>query len=287
MRVFDSFLFSGIGTEADLLECRLRELDGTGVHHVIIEGNTTFQGRPKAFTFEEEHRERFLPWEDQITYVPVTPSTEQPGKEPGETWAREHSSRQAAGVGLNRAGVKTGDIVLHGDADEIPSRDAIKSLVEHADEIIVPYKLSLKFYMFAVDWEVPWRWHAPSVMRWPQVLNFTHLRENGWPDWPHCQPAGWHMTWLGGEQAAVEKVHAFSHDEAIPETLDGLAAGRYLTQGTWWPGRGRWHETQFTAVDVDDSWPGWIAASWDPVHQEPAGPAPAIWFRPRRRARAS
>jgi beta-1,4-mannosyl-glycoprotein beta-1,4-N-acetylglucosaminyltransferase len=278
-RVLDTFLFSGIGTEADLLECRLRELDGVVDQHVIVEGGLTFQGRPKPFNFHLE-RDRFEPWADRIRYIQVYPGTDQPGKEPGDTWAREHASRQAVYEGL--ADAKPGDIVLHGDVDEIPSREAIYSLREHAREI-VPCKLELRFFMFAVDWEVPWRWHAPSVMRYGQVQDFTYLREFGWSDYPYVQPAGWHLTWLGGEQAAREKVHAFSHAEAIPETEAGLAAGRYYRDGVWWPGRGRWHETQFTAVEVDETWPQWIADSWDAAAQKPKGPAPDSWFRPRGR----
>jgi hypothetical protein len=120
-------------------------------------------------------------------------------------------------------------------------------------------------------------------MRYGQVGDFTRLRESGWEAYPHVRPAGWHLTWLGGEQAAREKVHAFSHAEAIPETEAGLAAGRYYRDGLWWPGRGRWHETQFTAVEVDETWPQWIADSWDAAAQEPKGPAPDSWFRPRGR----
>jgi hypothetical protein len=273
-------LYSGIGTEPDLLECRLRELDGADARHVIVEGNLTFQGQPKRLTFIDQ-QERFRPWADRITYVSITPRASVPGKQPGETWAREHFSRQATAYGLREAGAEPGDLILHGDVDEIPSREAIASLREHAGEI-TPCKLELRFFMFAVDWEVPWRWHAPSVMRYGQLSDFTQLRETGWPVYPHVRPAGWHLTWLGGEQAARDKVHAFSHDEAIPETEAGLAAGRYYRDGLWWPGSGRPGETQFTGTEVDETWPAWIAHSWDPVHKEPCGPAPGIWFRPRR-----
>lgn len=279
MRVFDTFLYSGIGTEPDLLECRLRELDGLVDRHVIVEGNLTFQGRPKPLTLAASWP-RFGPWRNQIFYVEHTPSTREPGKTPGDTWAREHSARQVTGEALRVLEAQPGDIILHGDVDEIPSREAIESLIANASRL-TPCKLQLRFFMFAVDWEVPWRWHAPSVMRYGQMDNFTLLRENGWPDWPYCQPAGWHLTWLGGEQAARDKVHAFSHDEAIPETEAGLDRGRYYRQGTWWAGNGRPHETQFTGVEVDQTWPQWIYGSWDPVHQEPCGPAPDIWFRPR------
>jgi Glycosyltransferase family 17 len=278
-RIFDSFLYSGIGTEPDLLECRLRELDGYVSRHVIVEGNRTFQGMPKPYTFEED-AERFKPWADSITYVRHTPSSFHPGKQPGKTWAREHSSRMAVHDGLQRDAAREGDIILHGDVDEIPSREAIESLREHASEI-VPCKLELRFFMFAVDWQVPWPWHAPSVMRYGQLHDMTQLRETGWGAYPYVRPAGWHMTWLGGEEASRAKVHAFSHDEAIPETEDGLAAGRYLTEGKWWTGSGRGTETQFEAVEVDETWPQWIRDSWDPVARKPRGPAPDIWFRPR------
>jgi hypothetical protein len=280
--IFDTFLYSGIGTEPDLLECRLRELSGTGVQHVIVEGASTFQGRPKPLAFLRDF-ERYREWNDRITYTAVRPRPDVPGKQPGDAWAREHFSRQAALTALRASGVQRGDIILHGDADEIPSREAIESLREHAGEI-TPCKLQLRFFMFAVDWEVPWAWSAPSVMRYGQLDNFTQLRESSWPVWPYCKPAGWHMTWLGGEQAAREKVHAFSHVEAIAETEDGLAAGRYYRDGLWWPGSGRPGETQFRGVEVDDSWPGWIRDSWDSERKRPTGPAPAVWFRPRENA---
>ncbi len=281
MKIYDTLIFAGIGTELDLLECRLRELDDTDIYrHVIVEGSLTHQGRPKPLYFQE-NAERFAPWMDRIRYIAFEPSTDVPGRDPGPDWAREHSSRMACWRGLEDAGPD--DLILHGDLDEIPSREAVASLHEHAAEV-VPCKLLLRFFMFAVDWEVPWPWHAPSVTKLRQLSgsgSFTDLRYTGWEDYPFVQPAGWHLTWLGGEQAAREKVHAFSHREAIPETEDGLAAGRYLSRGLWWPGSGRTGETQFTAVDVDATWPEWIAKSWDPEREKPVGPAPDIWFRPR------
>jgi beta-1,4-mannosyl-glycoprotein beta-1,4-N-acetylglucosaminyltransferase len=283
VKTIDTFLYSGIGTEADLLECRLRELDGLVDWHVIVEGALTFQGREKRLTFQDQE-ERFKPWKDRIWYVAHYPTADEPGKEPGPAWAREHSSRQVVRDGLGCIGARDGDIILHGDVDEIPSREAVLSLQMHAGQII-PCKLSLRFFMFAVDWEVPWRWGAPSVMRLGQLDNFTQLRETGWGTWPHGQfpdgSQGWHMTWLGGEQAAREKVHAFSHVEAIPETEAGLDAGKYWRDGVWWPGGGRPHETQFLAREVDGGWPQWIFDSWDPMTGQPTGPAPASWFRPR------
>jgi Glycosyltransferase family 17 len=270
VKVFDTFLYSGIGTELDLLECRLRELEDSGVDkHVIIEGSLTFQGRSKPLSFLRD-RARFKPWQDKIVYVPHVPSAVEPGKEPGAAWAREHSSRQAAHTGLRDAGAEPGDVILHGDVDEIPSRETIASLREHAREI-GPCKLSLRFFMFAVDWEVPWPWLAPSVMRYGQVDDFTVLRETGWGTYPFVQPAGWHMTWLGGHQAMRDKANAFSHVERVAEIMAGIDAGKYYERGLMWAGGDRAGETQLAAVDVDERWPRYVRG----------GDCPRSWFRAR------
>lgn len=283
MRVWDTFLFAGIGTELDMLECRLTELEDAGVDgHVIVEGSLTFQGQPKPLYFEK-YFERFEPWAERIIYIPHIPSSDVPGKQPGPNWAREHSSRQAAVQGLLMAGVEPGDIVIHGDVDEIPAPAAIASLRRHVPEIR-PCKLAARWANFAVDWLMPpqYPWTAPSVMRWPQLTDFTQLRETGWPLWPHLQPASWHLTWLGGPEAIAEKVRCFSHDEARSWIEPGNDQGQFYERGLNWAASDR-PEVQQLAVDVDDTWPRWIWRSWDPERRcrRPDGLAPAIWFRPR------
>ena len=266
-RVYDTFLFSG---ELDMLECRLTELQDCDIYrHVIVEGTTTFQGGPKPLYYPE-HRARFTPWADRIRYVAMTPSTDHPGKQPGEAWAREHSSRQATWKGLQDA--DPGDVVIHGDVDEIPSPEAVKLLpaLHHT-----PCKLALRWAHFAVDWLTPWVWPAPSIMRFGQVGDFTFLREHGWPIADLGVPAGWHLTWLGGPDAIVRKVNSFSHTERIEEITAGAKEGKYYERGLLWAGGipdGTIHpETQLAAVDVDDSWPRWVYER----------KCPDNWFRPR------
>jgi Glycosyltransferase family 17 len=280
VRVFDTFLFAGIGTELDMLECRLTELEDCVDLHVIVEGTLTFQGNPKPLAFQG-HRERFARWADRIAYVPFTPGTRQPGKQAGDHWAREHASRQAAWRGLTDA--EEGDIVIHGDVDEIPTPAAVASLREHADEIR-PCKLRARWANFAVDWLMPdqYPWTAPSVMRFGQLGNLTDLRETGWPLWPYAVPGSWHLTWLGGREAISEKVGCFSHPEAASWISPGNEQGQFYERGVNWAAGDR-PEVQQLAVDVDETWPQWIWRSWDPEGRcrRPEGPAPAAWFRPR------
>ena len=284
VRVFDTFLFSGIGTELDMLECRLTELEDSGIHrHVIVEGTRTFQGTEKPLVFRE-NASRFSRWASRIEYVTLYPGTSRPGKQPGDHWAREHASRQAVWRGL--AGAEPGDIIIHGDVDEIPTPAAVESLREHAEEV-VPSKLQARWANFAVDWLMPgqYPWTAPSVMRLGQLDDFTLLRETGWPTWPHARPGSWHLTWLGGPKAIAEKVSCFSHPEAAAWISPGNDQGQFYERGVNWAAADR-PEVQQLAVDVDETWPRWIWQSWDPEKRcrRPEGPAPEIWFRPREAA---
>jgi hypothetical protein len=173
-RVYDTFLYSGLGTEPDMLECRLTELEGCVDYHVIVEGTLTFQGEEKPLAFKRDC-DRYARWLDRVIYVEVTPSTVFPGKQPGDAWAREHYSRQSVVDGLAQA--RLGDIVMHGDVDEIPTPAAVASLLENP--IPHPHRLRARWCDFAVDWLMPpeCEWLAPSVALYAQVGNFTELRE--------------------------------------------------------------------------------------------------------------
>jgi Glycosyltransferase family 17 len=277
VKLYDTFLFGSGPQDLDLLECRLYELgDHDPFHaHVIVEGACTFTGLPKPLYFME-NRSRFAPWLDKIRYFPIMPSTSVAGKQPGEAWAREHASRQACGLGLWDA--EPDDLVIHGDVDEILTNEAIAEIAAPpvAGYAPWPYKLKLRHFSFAVDWEQPQLWHAPSVGRFGEIASFTDLREGPWPALDLSSlppdPAGWHLSWLGGPDAMEVKVHSFSHAEQVKDVTAGIRDGRWLEQGRFWPGaQGHESEYQLLARDVDGSWPRWV------VERK----CPESWFRPR------
>src|SRR5262249_7082740 len=107
-RVFDSFCFAG---ELDLLECRLTELDGTVDVFVVVESNLTYSGLEKPLWFAE-NAERFDAFSDKIRYVIAHAD---PGPSPA---VRESAQRQAAWDALYAFAM--GDMLIHGDAAEIP-----------------------------------------------------------------------------------------------------------------------------------------------------------------------
>src|SRR5258708_4651099 len=104
--------------ELDLLECRLIELEDAVYRHVLVESPLTYTGLPKPLYYAE-NRERFTPWQDKIIHViaDISDQTSNPG--------RENAQRNAAWRGLAEYGEK--DILIHGDADEIPHPSTIQS----------------------------------------------------------------------------------------------------------------------------------------------------------------
>lgn len=271
MKLFDTFLLGSGPTDLDLLETRLYEHDGCGLvyKYVIVEGDVTMTGLPKPMYFAQ-NRERFDRWKDLIRYVPIHPTTMVPGKEPGEAWAREHCSRQATIYGLQDA--VPGDLVLHGDCDEILSVAALSQLTTNPP--FLTSKMNLRHFSYTVEWEQPWRWPAPSVARYGNIGDFTKLREHGWPAYymPDGEPAGWHLSWLGGPDAIEVKAYSFTHVEAFDLIMDNI--DRFYRQGQFIGGGPDgvvrdWY--QMEAVDIDPSWPRWI-------HE---GKCPELWLRPR------
>lgn len=253
-KIWDTVIYGG---EPDLLECRLYELADTDIHrHVIVEADVTFQGRPKPYTYLED-KDRFAPWEDRIIYVPAKLGA-------GDAWGREHEQRENVFRGLTDA--RPDDVIIHADVDEIPLAAAIPAV----SEVRVKSKFNARCAVFAVDWELPWTWTAPSVAPYSHISSFAAMRERD--SYTNIAAPAWHLSWLGGPEAMLRKVNAFSHAEVIPWVTQGIHDGMYYERGLFWgTPHGAKGETQLIARDVDSGWPKWITER----------KCPEIWFRPR------
>jgi hypothetical protein len=82
-----------------------------------------------------------------------------------------------------------------------------------------------------------------------------------------CIPdAGWHLSWLGGDDVNLAKANAFCHPETTGTISEGINNGAInRTHGIHSDG------TKMEPVDVDESWPAFI-------HERRC---PASWWRPR------
>jgi hypothetical protein len=259
--IWDTFL---LGDEADMLECRLRELEQyPGVRHVLVEAALDHQGNPKPLYYGD-NKSLFSQWSDRITHIvsrlPVHAA---------DPWEREHAQRQDISLALERA--DPDDLVLLCDVDEIPSPAA---LAARPPGMVA---LEMRLAMFAVDWVCPQpaRIATGALARdlWP---NLWWARDNGpRSTFPLVPDAGWHFTWLGGPDAIRRKAGQFCHLELRDMILAANEREELYEKGLTWHGSPSYPPASPTQVmvpaEVDESWPSYIRD----------GLCPPEWFRPR------
>lgn len=270
-RIIDTFM---IHDELDMLEMRLTELADVVDHFVAVEADVTHQDNPKPY-YLSESLGRFDAWADKLIVVRATglPTV----ADDSDPWARELSQRAFVADGLARIGVDDDDILLHGDVDEIPRRIAARNVRPKGDWFV---SFEMTLHCFAVDWLHPDPWYgtvagrAGAVAKLGDSVNaFARMRDkrNRWTE-PGAkvnpQPlldAGWHFSWLGGNEAARKKLASFCHPEVADRIDAGLKGDMFYREGMHVDGRKQ------SPIDVDHTFPRWIVG----------GHAPASWYRLR------
>jgi hypothetical protein len=223
MKIYDCFTFFN---EFELLELRLRELYDHVDYFVLVEANRTFQNNFKPLYYADRNRQ-FDQWKDKIIYVPVTdmPTDTDP-------WGRERHQRDAILRGLPNADAD--DIVMIGDADEIPRPETVQRLRTSASSVwgfrMPLFNFKYNYMMVTQDlysvWSGAVRRHALTS---PEDFRRMRHALNGFPlnhsdgTVEIVEHAGWHFTYLGTEDFARSKIQSFAHDETNrPEILDQL-----------------------------------------------------------------
>lgn len=248
--------------ELDMLECRLRELDGKVWRTVLVESATTHRGDPKPLWYAE-NRERFAPWADRIIHVvadaPGGPDLPGDDKEARRrrAWAREHTQRDAVLSIL--ADASPDDMVLIADVDEIPSDAALAARPETA-------ALSMRLAMYAVDLLYPERHLCSVIARAGAIGSSLAAVRDARYGLPVIADGGWHLTWLGGVEGQREKLRVTCHLEMTPVEYALIYDGKCYNEGIHHSG-----QLQMVPADVDGTWPRWI-------HERKC---PQSWFRPR------
>jgi len=256
-----------INAEAEMLECRLETMDSAVDFFVAVEADVDHQDHPKPYHITEQ-RERFAAWSDKLIVVRATglPAL----ADDPDPWARELAQREYVMDGLReidrRVGLDPASIVLHGDVDEICRPLHVRN-VRPRNELI---SFEQRLHCFAVDWLHPDPWGG-TVAGTVEYIARTFGREpfqkvRNTRNWNKALPdSGWHLSWLGGQEAALAKLGSFCHPEIAERTLVGLTTDLYLKEGQHVDGR------YMTPVEVDDTWPAYISERR----------CPSVWFRPR------
>lgn len=252
----DSFM---INDEIEMLRCRLTELAPVVDYFVAVEADVDHQDHRKPY-YISENMDQLDEWADQLIVVQASGLPTRAEKP--DPWAREHAQREWVWDGLGKIGVDTEDIVLHGDLDEIPTRLWARNVRPYGATM---YGCKQTLYSMAVDWKHPDPWFGTVAARVGAVRSFGAMRDTR--NFVQPIPSGWHLSWLGGTDAALRKLGSFCHPEVASRIHKGLTGGcnSFLDEGI--------HADlkQMVPVDVDHSWPEYVYKRQ----------CPESWFRPR------
>lgn len=259
--------------EVDILKLRLHIMDPYVDRFVIEEATMTFSGEPKELCFEK-NREMFREFLPKITYVVVRDTPVH-----AITHERDYFQKNHLVEGLKDAGPD--DVIIFGDADEIPNPETLKKLIGNFDKTKVYHLAQRNFYGFlnmeeksgtlmSITGEFPEI--AQKDRKWlgTKVFSVQNIPEEGVVRMRDLIPVtdersvrvadgGWHFGYMGGDHETNAarrigvKVKAAAHQEyndreILAETMDRLILGQDIF--------GR--NARFERVEIDDSYPAYL-----------------------------
>lgn len=202
--IYDAFPFLD---ELELLELRLKELDGVVDRHILVESTITFQGTPKPLYYAD-NANRFERWADRIDHVIVTAMPAGPNH-----WHREAYQRECITHAL--FGASGDDVLLLCDVDELPRPEIIRQFAPQPGIS----RLDMTQFNYWLNCRAP----LPC-----SCARMCHLRDRppGGMQGLRTHPgdhvltdAGWHFSYLGGEERIRRKLASFSHSEWNNEAI--------------------------------------------------------------------
>tara|TARA_R110002012_G_scaffold52006_1_gene133769 strand:+ start:535 stop:1326 length:792 start_codon:yes stop_codon:yes gene_type:complete len=205
MKVVDCFTFF---KELDLLEIRLNELDEVVDNFVIVEAEKTHQNDIKPLYYQEAADDpRFKKWKDRIINIVVPASSFSE-----DTWFNENTQFRAIKEGLSE--FSQDDLIMIGAADEIPNKNMIK---EARNKLQVPMCFHQKLYFFYLNTLYVTNgspiWPGTIIQKLSQIPEDIIQLISNRPTLPPILDGGWHFSYLGNENYAMDKIHSFAHDE--------------------------------------------------------------------------
>jgi hypothetical protein len=214
--VVDACLFFN---ELDLFELRLRELWDVVDRFVVVEASFSHAGARKPLLFAE-HAERFAPWREKIVHRALAQAPLERPRDERERAVLERFQRDAIGAAVEPLGLRGGDVVVVSDVDEIPRASAVPSLAERVDAArfaVFVQRHHHRYVNHAWPGGTPPAWCGSVACRWREMrrVGAHRVRRGGDragvlfaredPRWSYVRDGGWHLTWMGGAEAAWTK----------------------------------------------------------------------------------
>jgi beta-1,4-mannosyl-glycoprotein beta-1,4-N-acetylglucosaminyltransferase len=203
MKLIDAFIFNN---EIELLQFRFHELNDVVDHFVIVESRKTFTGNPKPLYFTE-HAELFQPFIHKIINVVIEDFPENLG-----IWQREFYQRNQIRAGVLNLDLNNDDIIVFGDADEIPDSDTLQQLKQTGLSGI--HRLSQHLYYYNIENKCTTDWYGQKIMTYRDFIHTNDLHACRIAmHYPLINRGGWHLSYFGGVDSIIKKLQDFSHQE--------------------------------------------------------------------------
>lgn len=187
--------------EFDILEKRLKLLDGVVDRFVLVESMETHVGKDKPLFFND-NKERYSKWLDKIVHV-IVPKNEklifENDKYSIEVYQRHHILKGLIDVPDDAT-------VLISDVDELPDPEILK---------LVKPEVAFHMYMFEYSFDYMF---TGEIWIGTVVTNAKNAREKGpnyfrfnrW-NFPIVKNAGWHCSSFGDYKHVFNKIQNYAH----------------------------------------------------------------------------
>lgn len=202
--VIDVFLFNG---ETKLLELRLNYLKDVVDKFIIIESGTTFSGEEKPLHATIILQEKIL----NLPYGKMSVSIAKNMPFGEDRWQREFHMRNHCRIALLENNTQDEDYIIFGDIDEIPRKEIIPER-----EIGICNMDSYHYFLNLHERLVVWPGSALTLWERFKIHSSQGIRENRHV-MPRIPNAGWHFTFMGGEEGLRSKLMNYSHIELSNE----------------------------------------------------------------------
>ncbi len=231
--IVDCFTFYN---ELGILKKRLRYLNAKVDKFILVESTVTHKGNPKKLYYKD-NRDEFAEWNDKIEYVLVSDNPTDPNP-----WSRENHQRNCIQRGLDRLGLRSDDIVMISDVDEIPDLRFVGNIpIGH--ETVTAHMHAFEYSFDFMQTREPW--FGTVMTRYGKMQNPQYYRDKRW-HFPFCQYSGWHLSSFGDVDFVYNKITNFAHcnDKCI-EDLKVENLKTYVSEGVSVDGVSKNEKTPF------------------------------------------
>jgi len=168
---------------------------------VIVEATVNHAGKPKPLHFKE-HMDRFAPYLSKVSHVIVDDCPPMNGSEES-AWNIERHQRDGIMRALTKC--KDNDIIIVVDCDEIPDPSVVKN---YRGELAA---LSMDLFLYDYKVKAVDKWRHAKIMPYRTLKAIGPNPARYATQIPDIIPGGQHLSYFGGIDAIIEKIHNTAH----------------------------------------------------------------------------